>query len=88
MIKKLSDAALQLIRVASTFGLTLGINIYLLAVLLGGWLDRQFNTAPLCRLLLLLVALASSFLFLYRQLVAMEQMEKQREDEDEREGEE
>lgn len=82
---KISPAGLQLIRIASTFGLTLGINIYLLSVLFGGWLDRQLGTAPIFRLILLLVALATSFLFLYRQIVAAEQLEKKNK---KREGEE
>ena len=66
MANRESKSAYAFIRIGATFGLTVGANIYILSVLLGGWLDRRWDTAPLCRLILLFVALVMSFLYLYK----------------------
>lgn len=52
------------------------MNIYLLSHLLGGWLDGHFGTVWVFRMLLLLVALVSSFMYLWKRVVLSEKIEK------------
>lgn len=77
MTKKFPQSLYSYIRIFSSFGLTLGINIYLLSVLLGGWLDEKFHTQPLLRLVLLFLAIAMSFLYLFKQIQIVGDMEKE-----------
>ncbi len=77
MAQKIPQSVYTYIRIASTFGLTMGMNIYLLSVLLGGWLDEKFGTEPLLRLILLFVALAMGFLYLFKQIQIAGEIEKE-----------
>lgn len=65
------------LRIASTFGITLAANIYLLSVLFGGWLDERYGTSVTFRLIFLFVALVSSFMYLWKRVVASERVEKE-----------
>ena len=65
------------LRIASTFGITMAANIYLLSYLLGGWLDDKFGTNILFRMILLFVALISAFMYLYKRVVISEKIEKE-----------
>ncbi|MDO4541666.1 MAG: AtpZ/AtpI family protein [Bacillota bacterium] len=77
MAQKIPQSVYTYIRIASTFGLTMGMNIYLLSVLAGGWLDEKFGTEPLIRLLLLFVAIGMSFLYLFKQIEIAGEVEKE-----------
>jgi len=59
---------LKYVQVASTFGITTALRIYILGVLLGGWLDKKFVTSPWFMLLGVLLAIFLSFRFLLEQL--------------------
>ena len=63
----------SIIRIGATFAVSLGLRIYLVGVLFGGWLDRRWETAPLCLLLGVLLAIFSSFYFLFRDLNSIEE---------------
>ena len=65
------------LRIASTFGITLAMNIYLLSVLLGGWLDAKYDTSVLFRLIFLFIALISSFFYLWKRVVSSEKVERE-----------
>jgi MFS family permease len=65
------------LRIASTFGITLAANIYILSVLLGGWLDERYGTSVLFRLIFLFVALLSAFMYLWKRVVVSERVEKE-----------
>jgi F0F1-type ATP synthase assembly protein I len=56
------------IQVATTFGITTALRIYILGVLLGGWLDKKLVTSPWFMLLGVLLAIFLSFRFLLEQL--------------------
>lgn len=75
--KKGSPAAYTYLRIASTFGITLAANIYILSILLGGWLDEKYGTSVLFRLILLFVALLSAFMYLWKRVVISERIEKE-----------
>ncbi|MGI5874831.1 MAG: AtpZ/AtpI family protein [Bacillota bacterium] len=70
------------LRIASTFGITLAMNIYLLSHLLGGWLDGRFGTNVLFRLILLFVALISAFMYLWKRVIVSERIEKEQREAD------
>lgn len=59
--KKLWQACLS-------FGLTVGISIYILAFLLGAWLDEKLGIAPVCTIIGALLAIASSFARLLKNI--------------------
>lgn len=63
------------LRISSTFGITLAMNIYILGHLLGGWLDNRFGTSMLFQLILLFVALLTSFMYLWKRVVCSERIE-------------
>ena len=48
-------------QICATFGLSVGITIYIVGVLFGGWLDEKLHCAPLCTLIGVLVAIAACF---------------------------
>ncbi len=48
-------------QICATFGLSIGITIYILGVLIGGWLDQKFDSAPLCTIIGVLLAIFSCF---------------------------
>ncbi|MCL2677631.1 MAG: AtpZ/AtpI family protein [Clostridiales bacterium] len=56
----------KLLKTCLSFGLQLGLSIYLVGVLLGGWLDRKFSTAPWLMLAGILLAIFSSFYQLFK----------------------
>lgn len=64
------------LRIASTFGITLAMNIYILSFLLGGWLDERYGTSILFRLILLFVAIISAFMYLWKRVVISGKIEK------------
>lgn len=68
------------LRICSTFGITLAMNIYLLSHLLGGWLDRTYETSVLFRVIFLFIALVTSFYYLYRRVIASEKIEKEQQE--------
>ncbi|MCR6545431.1 AtpZ/AtpI family protein [Dehalobacterium formicoaceticum] len=59
-------------QVAVTFGITTALRIYLLGVLIGGWLDKKFDSSPWFMLLGVLLAIFLSFKFLLDQTAGME----------------
>lgn len=61
MAKKLSPYAVDIIKTCSAFGLSLGLQLYIIGVLFGGWLDKRLGTAPLFQLLGILAAIFLSF---------------------------
>lgn len=65
------------LRICSTFGITLAMNIYLLSHLLGGWLDERFGTSVLFRVILLFVSLLSAFMYLWKCAITSEKVEKE-----------
>lgn len=76
-------AMLRVCGICLGFGATLGAQCYLLGILLGGWLDTRFDTAPLFLMLGVVVALIASFYELYQALIALQRAE-QREKEEKR----
>jgi F0F1-type ATP synthase assembly protein I len=62
--------------VCMSFGLTLLIEIYVIGVLLGGWLDARFHAAPLFTIGGVLAALIGSFYQLYRMLTTGDRRHK------------
>lgn len=66
--KKGSVSYFQYLRVASTFGLSMALRIYVLGIWGGGWLDKKFHTSPWLTLLGILVAIFLSFKFLLDHL--------------------
>jgi len=52
------------------FGLTLGISIYILGFLVGAYFDERFNSQPVFLIIGTLLAIASSFYRLIRDLNA------------------
>lgn len=83
-----SPPAYTYLRIASTFGITLAANIYILSVLLGGWLDERYGTSVLFRLIFLFVALLSAFMYLWKRVVISERVEKELRAEAEKEAQE
>lgn len=76
------------LRISSTFGITLAVNIYVLSHLLGGWLDDRFGTSVLFRVIFLLVAVLSAFMYLWKRVVTSEKIEKELKETALEEGEE
>ena len=66
-------------QIAATFGITTALRIYLLGVLLGGWLDGRLHTSPWLKLLGVVVAIIFSFKFLLDQFSALEEDKKGKE---------
>lgn len=58
----------RVLKACLTFGLSLGLQIYLLGVLLGGYLDERFAAAPYFTIGGVLLAIAVAFYQLWRQL--------------------
>lgn len=56
------------VQVTTTFGVTTALRIYILGVLVGGWVDKKLDTSPWCMLLGILLAIFLSFKFLLEQL--------------------
>lgn len=56
------------VQVTTTFGVTTALRIYILGVLVGGWIDKKLDTSPWFMLLGLLLAIFLSFKFLLDQL--------------------
>lgn len=68
----------QLALIGAGFGLTLFAEIYVLGILLGGWLDQRLGSKPLFTLAGVLLALFGSFYQLYRMLNAAEAAQRGR----------
>lgn len=85
-VDKGSSPVYTYLRIASTFGITLAANIYILSVLLGGWLDERYGTSVLFRLIFLFVALISAFMYLWKRVVVSERVEKEMREEAEKEA--
>lgn len=56
------------VQVTTTFGITTALRIYILGVLVGGWVDKKLVTAPWFMLLGIVLAIFLSFKFLLEQL--------------------
>ena len=54
-------AAVKAVAVGLSFGLCLGVQIYILGVLLGGWLDQKIGSSPWCVIVGVLLAIAVGF---------------------------
>ena len=67
-MKKKETGQNGFISIALSFALGLGIRIYLLGPLLGGYLDKRFHTEPWCFMGGVLLAIVLSFLLLYQQM--------------------
>jgi F0F1-type ATP synthase assembly protein I len=63
-------------QIGITFGLTIGLSIYILGVLFGGFLDEKFSTQPLFTIIGTLLAIAASFYRLIRDFSAIERSKK------------
>lgn len=50
------------------FGVSLAAEIYVVGILVGGWLDKKLNSAPWCMLAGTLLAIAAAFWQLLRGL--------------------
>ncbi len=62
-----------LLRTALTFGMGMAVRIYLLGVLLGGWLDRRWGTGPW---LMVTGVLLAVFMGFWRLIVDLQQWER------------
>jgi F0F1-type ATP synthase assembly protein I len=60
------------LQVATTFGVTTALRIYILGILIGDWLDNKLDTSPWFMLGGVLIAIFLSFKFLLDQLSGME----------------
>ncbi|MCL2816846.1 MAG: hypothetical protein FWD39_00465 [Clostridiales bacterium] len=60
----------KLLKTCMSFGLLLGLRIYLIGILLGGWLDGLLGSAPWCLLAGVLSAIFFSFYQLIRDFAA------------------
>ena len=70
-----------------SFGISLAIRIYLIGVLLGGWLDRRFGGGKgYITAAMVLVAIFFSIYMLYRDLLRLEKRKTEKDDA-ERDGE-
>lgn len=67
---------LQYIRVATSFGLTTGLRIYILGILGGNWLDEKLGTPPWFMLIGIVIAIILSFKFLLEQIIGIEKIPK------------
>jgi len=56
------------VQVTTTFGVTTALRIYILGVLVGGWVDKKLDSSPWFMLLGILLAIFLSFKFLLEQL--------------------
>ncbi len=83
-----SSSVYTYLRISSTFGITMAMNIYILSHLLGGWLDERFGTSVLFRVILLFVAILSAFMYLWKRVVCSEKIEKDQRETAEQEFEE
>jgi len=61
MAKKLSPFGIDMLKTCGAFGLTLGLQIYIIGVLAGGWLDKKLGTEPAFLLAGILIAVFISF---------------------------
>ena len=55
----------SLLKTCMSFGIMLGLRIFAVGVLLGGWLDRLLHSAPWC----LLAGILSSIIFSFYELI-------------------
>lgn len=72
MSREKKGAFFRYVQVATTFGISTALRIYILGILGGGWLDRKFGTAPWFMLAGIVIAIFLSFKFLLDQLARVE----------------
>lgn len=75
MGRKIDSGVYTYIRIASTFGLTMGMNIYIMSVVIGGWIDNKLDTEPIFRLIFLFIAIGTSFAYLFKQIQIAKEVE-------------
>jgi len=63
--------------ICANFGLSVGITIYILGFLLGGWLDDKWGCAPICTLCGVLLAIACCFARLIYSISALDNSRKE-----------
>ncbi len=63
-------------QICLSFGLTIGISVYILGFLLGAWLDDKLATSPLFTIIGSLLAIVSSFYRLIHDFMALDKWEK------------
>ncbi len=71
----------KFLSVCVSFGLTIGILIYFLGVVLGGWLDLHFGTDSWFTIGGVLLAIFCSFFELIQALKALDKAEKKADEE-------
>lgn len=59
-------------QVTATFGVTMALRIYILGILVGGFVDKKLDKSPWFMLLGILIAIFLSFKFLLDQLSKVE----------------
>ena len=64
-------------QICLSFGLTIGISVYILVFLLGAWLDDKLGTGPLFTIIGALIAIASSFYRLIHDFMILDRWEKE-----------
>ena len=62
-------------QICLSFGLTIGISVYILGFLLGAWLDDKLGTGPLFTIIGALIAIASSFYRLIHDFMILDRWE-------------
>ncbi len=64
-------------QICLSFGLTVGIAVYLLGFLFGAWLDDTWGTKPLFTIIGALIAIASSFYRLIHDFMVLDKWQKE-----------
>ena len=64
-------------QICLSFGLTIGISVYILGFLLGAWLDDKLGTGPLFTIIGALIAIASSFYRLIHDFMILDRWGKE-----------
>ncbi len=77
--KQRSVTEKKLWQICLSFGLSLGVSIYLLGPLLGGFLDQKLGSSSVFTIIGVLLAIACCFYRLFRELRLLEQQEKDKE---------
>ena len=67
----------KLWQIGISFGLTVGISVYILGFLLGAWLDEKFATGQVFTIIGVLLAIFSSFARLIHDFILLDKQSKQ-----------
>ena len=78
---QLKNLRLSLVAVCASFGISLGLEIYVIGVLLGGWVDRRFGCGPSGMITGVCLALIIAFNHLFRSLRHLQRAEDRARDE-------